>query len=60
MRFCYLFFIKTFFSNNLLQQPKLCVNCKHFIKNDKDEYDKCKVNSYKIDDKFLIIDYSNI
>jgi hypothetical protein len=55
MRLSYLFFINTFLSTNSLQQPRLCVNCKHFIKNgSKDEYGKCKVNSYKIDDKFLI------
>jgi len=56
----YLFFINTFLSTNSLKQPKLCVNCKHFIKNDKDEFGKCKANPYEIDDKYLITGYSNI
>jgi hypothetical protein len=47
---------------NSLSQPKLCINCKNFIKErfEKDRFGKCKAAPYIIDDNYLITGYSNI
>ena len=47
---------------NSLSQPKLCINCKNFIKKrfEEDRFGKCKVAPYIKDDDFLITGYSKI
>ena len=58
MKFKYLFFLRTLSIGDCLLQPKLCINCKHFIKNEKNygnEFGKCNAFSFiKDDDEFLI------
>ena len=57
----FIFFITIFVGNCYITKPKLCINCKNFIKHNLgDEYDKCNASYIKNNDNFLITGYSNI